>query len=90
MSPLTVNLELPRELLSALDVSESGLGDRILELVVFELIREGRISQGKGAELLGLSFMEFLPLLNRQDIPYFSISSEELLEEVAAVVDLSA
>ena len=90
MSPLTVNLELPMELVRALDVSESGLGDRTLELIVFELIREEHIFKGKGAELLGLSFMEFLPLLDQQGIPYFSISSEELLEEVAAAVDLLA
>lgn len=87
MSPLTVSLELPRELLSALDVSEGELNTRVLELVVLELIREGRISHGKGAELLGLSQLEFLPLLAQHNIPYFSISSDELIAEVTAAAD---
>ena len=87
MSPLTINLELPRELLTALDVSESGLSDRVLELIVFELIREERISKAKGAELLGLSLVEFLPRLSQHDIPYFSISSDELAEEVESAAD---
>lgn len=87
MSPLSINLELPRELLTALDVSEGELNTRVLELIVLELIREERISKAKGAELLGLSLVEFLPRLNQHGIPYFSITSDELADEVAAAAD---
>ena len=46
MSTLTVALDLPR----ALDVPRVQLESRLREL-----FREGRISSGKGAELLGVS-----------------------------------
>ena len=87
MSSLTVKFELPRELLSVLDVPEDKLNAHVLQLVILELIREQRISFGKGAELLGLSQLEILPLLAQHGIPYFSISSNELIPEVKAGID---
>jgi predicted HTH domain antitoxin len=39
------------------------------EAVVLEFFREHRISAGKAAELLGLSYREFLSLLQTKDIP---------------------
>ena len=82
MSSLTVSLDLPRDLLGALNVTEQQLGPRIKELVALELFREGTISSGKGAELLGISKLAFIGLLARHDVPYFTQSSEELRDEV--------
>lgn len=39
------------------------------EAVVLEFFRERRISAGKTAELLGLSYREFLDLLQAKNIP---------------------
>jgi predicted HTH domain antitoxin len=39
------------------------------EAVVLEVFREHRISAGKAAELLGLSYREFLDLLQTKHIP---------------------
>ncbi|MFH7244241.1 MAG: UPF0175 family protein [Spirulina sp.] len=85
MSDLTVSLSLPRDLLGTLDVSESQLADQILELLALELFRQGRISTGKGAELLRISKADFIHLLDRHQIPYFTITSAELEMEVATV-----
>jgi len=52
MSTLTVALDLPRDLLGVLDVPHAQLETRLRELIALELFREGRISSGKGAELL--------------------------------------
>ena len=51
---MTVALELPRDLLGALEVPQTQLEARLRELIALELFREGRISSGKGAELLGM------------------------------------
>lgn len=83
MTTLSVQLELPRDLLGALDVAEVHLAGRLRELIALELYREGRISTGKGAELLGMSKRAFVDLLAQHGINYFSESPEELAEQVA-------
>ena len=83
MNTLTVRLDLPRDLLGALDVPEARLETRLRELIAVELFREGRISSGKGAELLGISKGEFIHLLARHGVHYFTESPEELVAEVA-------
>ena len=83
MDPLTVQLELPRDLLSALDVAEEELEPRLKMLIALELFREGRISSGKAAELLGQSKEAFVGLLDRHDIPYFTETPGEVTRQVA-------
>jgi len=75
-------------LLGALDVPEAQLEPRVRELIALELFREGRISSGKGAELLGISKREFIQLLAQHQIPYFTESPEELTAEVETVEQL--
>ena len=88
MSTLTVALDLPRDLLGALDVPRTRLEARLQELIALELFREGRISSGKGAELLGISKLEFIHLLAQHGLPYFTESPEELAAEVRALEQL--
>ncbi len=83
MSTLKVALDLPRDLIGALDVPQTGLAARLTQLVALELLREGRISSGKGAELLGISKSDFVSLLAQHRISYFTESPDELAAEVA-------
>jgi len=85
MDVMKIPLELPRDLLGALDVSPALLEPRLRELIALELYREGRISSGKGAEILGLSKLEFVQLLAQHDIPYLTESSAELESELATL-----
>ena len=48
---------------------EDRLPQALTEAVVLELFREHRLSSGKAAELLGLSYREFLALLHTKNIP---------------------
>lgn len=88
MSTMTVALELPRDLLGALEVPQTQLEARLRELIALELFREGRISSGKGAELLGISKPAFIQLLSQCGIDYFTESPEELKAEVAMLEQL--
>lgn len=88
MNTLTVALELPRDLLGALEVPQTQIEARLRELIALELFREGRISSGKGAKLLGISKLAFIQLLGRHGIDYFTESPEELEDEVAMLEQL--
>lgn len=79
-----VEIELPRDLLAALEIPESELGRRAKEWVVLELFQEGEISAGKASDILGLSKAHFLDLLNERRLPYLDADPQELAEEVAA------
>lgn len=82
MNPLNVRLELPRDLLGALDVAEDELEGRLKTLIALGLYREGRISSGKAAELLGMSKAAFIGVLDQHDIAYFTETPRELAAQV--------
>ena len=88
MSTVTVALELPRDLLGALEVPQMQMEARLRELIALELFREGRISSGKGAELSGISKLAFIQLLSQHGIDYFTESPEELEAEVTMLDQL--
>lgn len=53
------------------------------EAVVLELLREGKISQGKAAELLEISRNNLFDLMAKHDIPVMDLTEEELKEELS-------
>jgi predicted HTH domain antitoxin len=85
MDNLTVELTLPRDLLGALDVPEGQLRGKLLELIAITLFRQEQISAGKAAELMGISKGDFIELLGQREIPYFTITRDELEAEVGAI-----
>src|SRR4051794_9238729 len=84
MALLKIEIELPRDLLTALNIPEFELGRRAQEWVVLELFREGEISTGKAGEILSLSKSRFLDLLAAHRLPYLDADPQELGREVAA------
>jgi predicted HTH domain antitoxin len=57
---------------------DEGLPQAFTEAVVLELFREHRISTGKASELLGLSYREFLDLLDMKNIPVLTTPLRDL------------
>lgn len=88
MNTMTVSLDLPRDLLGALDVPPIDVEQRLRELIALGLFREGRISSGKGAELIGVSKLDFIRLLSKNGISYFTQTPEELQSEISALEKL--
>jgi predicted HTH domain antitoxin len=84
MSALKVEIELPRDLLAALNIPESDFGRRAKEWVVLELFQEGEISAGRAAEILGMPKPRFLDLLDRRNLPYLDASPQELERDLTA------
>lgn len=79
MKALTI--ELPAELLELLGSEEEAKREAKLALVL-DLVRRGRISRAKAAELLQVSLHDFPALLAEYRIPWFDYSSEDLRHDL--------
>ena len=53
-------------------------------MIVLELYRQGELSSGKAAQLLGMGREEFVRHASKQGIPYFQLEGEELEREIDA------
>lgn len=84
-SPLPTRLELPA-IWSRLGADS--LQERIAETLAIALFSEGRISSGKAAQVLGISRVAFLDLLQKRGVAYIAYTDDELAEEFAAVRSL--
>lgn len=51
------------------------------EAAVVELLRIGKLSAGKGAQLLGLTRAEFEEVLSKHDVPSFDLLPGETMAE---------
>jgi len=80
MSTLKIELELPEEIVEYLGTQE--LDKSIKELIILNLLREHKISQGKAKEILGISKSELIELMMLHSIPAIDLSSEELKKEL--------
>ena len=64
-----LSVEFPESLVADLWIDEATASAKMKEAVVLDLFRQKRISIRKGAELLDLSYREFLALLSRRQVP---------------------
>jgi len=78
----TVTIELPDDVYSALRRSPKEVIREMCIAAAVEWYAQERISQGKGAEIAGLSRAEFINELARRKIPVVQIRPEELWQEV--------
>jgi predicted HTH domain antitoxin len=77
-----VRIDLDDELVAVLEEVGRSAKESVRELIVLELYREGLISSGKAAELMGLPRLEFIKRAGHHGIPYFQMSREELRQEI--------
>ena len=80
-------LEFPEEI-SEKDLADEEVRRKSKEGAVFELLRKKKISQGKAAELLGITRNELFDLMAKFDIPVIDMSEEELKKELAKNLEL--
>jgi predicted HTH domain antitoxin len=77
---LTVELDLPDEVVAAL--AGEDMTAKLREALVMDLVREHRISQGKAAEVLGISREDLFPLMSKHQVPVIDLPVEELQPEL--------
>ena len=76
-----VVVEVPEEVVELFGEGSERFGRQMYETAVVKWYDEGRISSGRGAEMLGISRAEFLELLARHQVSPFQYTAEELKEE---------
>jgi predicted HTH domain antitoxin len=77
-----VTVEVPESATEMFGGDNVRFSREMFEAAVVQWYDEGRISSGKGAEMLGLSRAEFLDLLFRHKVSPFQYTSEELAAEL--------
>ncbi|MCI0391380.1 MAG: UPF0175 family protein [Acidobacteria bacterium] len=79
---ITIVVELPEGVFSALRYAPKEFVREMRIAAAIKWYEVGKISQGKAAEIAGLSRAEFLEALSRFQVSPFQYSSEELSEEL--------
>jgi predicted HTH domain antitoxin len=77
---LHLDVELPDELFTQL--REEEMEKKVKDALVMELLREHRLSQGKAAEILGISHDELFDLMTSHRVPVIDLDEEELTTEL--------
>jgi predicted HTH domain antitoxin len=78
-----VSIELDDDLAGILGEAGQPIDRAALEPIVLELYRRGKVSSGRGAELLGMSRLAFIQQASDLGIPYLVLDGPELDREVA-------
>lgn len=84
----TLKLDFPDELIELFS-SEEEVKKEAKEALVLDLVRRGKISKGKAAELLGINLWDLPILLSRYDIPWFNYPPEELKKDLEGLKSIS-
>jgi predicted HTH domain antitoxin len=77
----SVTIELPPELLQLLGSEEEAKREAKVALV-FDLVRRGKLSRVKAAELLAIPLQDLPALLAEYNIPWFEYSPEALQQDL--------
>jgi predicted HTH domain antitoxin len=70
-------IELDEDVIDLMRQDDRPIGQTPKELIVCELYRRGTISSGRGAELLGISLIDFIQHTSDLGIPFFDMTDEE-------------
>jgi predicted HTH domain antitoxin len=77
----TIAIEIPDEIINLLGSEEEAVKEA-KEALVLDLVRRGKVSKAKAAELVGISLWELPDLLAKYRIPWFDYSKEELQRDI--------
>jgi predicted HTH domain antitoxin len=75
----TFTIEIPDHLTIPDSHSDEDLSRAFRHAAAIEWYREGRVSQGEGAEIAGLSRMEFLEALFQAKVPACQVTVDDLM-----------
>jgi len=82
MSSQTFSIDLPDDILLALNESESDLKDRIRLALAIHLYAKEKLTLGKAAQLCGMSRLLFEQELSRNKVPVSNLTKEDVLADI--------
>ena len=77
-----IQVDLPDDAFSALRRDPQEMSEEVRIAAAIQWYSEGIVSQGKAAELAGLTRAKFLDELRRRDVPACQATRKELREEI--------
>lgn len=78
----TIEVSLPEEVFTSLHKSTEEIARDVQIAAIVGWYAEGLVSQGKAAELAGLTRFDFLDELARRKVPAIQMTPEELIAEL--------
>ena len=78
----TITLSCPDEVLISLKKNPADMAVEIRLAAAMKLFELGKLSSGRAAQLAGIPRVEFLHATGRYKVPAFSLTAEELEEDL--------
>lgn len=82
---MTITVDLPDQTLRGLDVDLDRVTGEVRLALAISWYTEGRISQGRAAEVAGIPRADMIDELARRQIPVTNITPEDLQREIDAI-----
>jgi predicted HTH domain antitoxin len=82
MNTQTISIDLPSDILLALNETEAELKQRIKTSLAMRLYRLQKLTIGKAAQLSGLSRFEFETLLSENEIPISNLTISDVMDDI--------
>ena len=82
MKNISIPVEIPKDLMIALNESEQELKIHFQVAIAMMLFKEGKLTLGKAIQVSGLSRFEFEKSLAKNNIPISNLSLEQIMEDV--------
>jgi predicted HTH domain antitoxin len=82
VAEVDLRITLPADVTALLGATDSDAACRARQAVILHLLREGAISQGRAAMLLGVTRHDILDLMARYDIPAGPRTIEEYQRDI--------
>ena len=79
-----IEISIPDEIISLLG-SEEEVKKEAKEALVLDLVRRGKISKVKAAELIGMNLWDLPEFLNKYRIPWFDYTKEDLQKDLDTI-----
>lgn len=81
----TISMEIPDEMIAFAKPSSKEEELKRNAMILYPYIKEGIISHGRAAEILGIFKMDLITLYGNLGLPYIELTDDEIDEELAMV-----
>jgi len=83
----TIQIDIPQDIADTFFTIDE-LRQAVYEDFIIEQRQQGKISLGKAAELLGITYREFFTLLGRKGLSFINVTADELHHSYAHFVQV--